>query len=52
METVYGSPSEELPPDDPIATGNLVHTLTYCDAVHVDDIIVTMTFKVLTFVLL
>ena len=32
METVYGSPTEELPPDAPIAKGNLVRTLTYCDA--------------------
>ena len=32
METEYGSPTEELPPDTPIAKGNLVHTLTYCDA--------------------
>ena len=32
MKTVYGSPTEELPPGAPIAKGNLVHTLTYCDA--------------------
>ena len=32
METVYGSPTEEIPPDAPEAKGNSVCTTTYTDA--------------------
>ena len=32
METVYGSPTEELPPNMPTPKGKLVHTTTFFDA--------------------
>ena len=32
MESVYGSPTEEVPEDAPTPNGNSVHTSTYKDA--------------------
>ena len=39
METVYGSPTEELPPNMPTPKGKLVHTTTYFDANLMHDVI-------------
>ena len=32
METIYGSPTEEVPDDTPTPKGHFGHTSTYCDA--------------------
>ena len=39
METVYGSPTEELPPNMPTPKGKLVRTTTYFDANLMHDVI-------------
>ena len=39
METVYGSPTEEIPPDAPEAKGNSVCTMTYTDANLLHDLV-------------
>ena len=39
METVYGSPTKELPHNMPIPKGNLVCTMTYFDANFMHDVI-------------
>ena len=39
MESVYGSPTEEIPDDAPVAKGNLVQTSTYVDANLMHDLV-------------
>ena len=39
MESVYGSPTEEIPPDAPEAKGNSVRTTTYTDANLLHDLV-------------
>ena len=39
METVYGTPTEELPPNMPTPKGNVVRTTTYFDANLMHDVI-------------
>ena len=39
METVYGSPTEEIPPDAPEAKGNSVRTTTHSNANLLHDLI-------------
>ena len=39
METIYGTPTEELPPNIPSPKGNVVQTTTYFNANIMHDVI-------------
>ena len=39
METVYGTPTEELPPNMPTPKGNIVRTTTYFNANLMHDVV-------------